>query len=190
VTTFDTVVEVWTADPQLPADMNVIAVGGIAGIDVGWYLNANSVWTAPAAGVTYFTWPQAQAAAAAELDQTTNISVRCVERQQPVPDAWLTYRDSLRAIRDSTTGDPLTPFPPRPVYPPGIPEVPGYPSGESVWPPPGTGSSTLVLPGGASAADANLAPIGPPATATAGRPGAAPAKPPKHGTRKLRFGMG
>ena len=125
----NTVTQLFAADPHINADVRDVST--IVGIDVGWYIGDDGLYHPPGT----FTWAQAQGAASTELDNTTNVAVRCLERQQPVPNTWIIYRDTLRAIRDAPTGDPTAAFPARPAYPPGITAPPNYPSGVSVWPP-------------------------------------------------------
>lgn len=167
--------QVFDTKPDINADVR--DVSHVAGVDVGWYIGSDGNYYPPPG----LQWPQAQQAAMVELDNTTNVSVRCLERQQPVPNDWIVYRDTLRAIRDATTGDPNASFPPRPAYPPNITAPPGYPAGEIVWPPSGGGSTTFILPGGEPSSAVNL----PIPQSTSPQPiGSSPAAP-----RPLRLGM-
>jgi hypothetical protein len=135
----NTVTQLFLSDPHLNADVR--DVSGVPGIQVGWIVDANGQYQPPP---TLLTWEAARQVASSELDQTMNICVRCLELQQPVPQDWIDYRNTLRGFRDSPTGDPTVAFPPRPAYPAGITPPPYFPAGVSVWPPAPPSSSTAA----------------------------------------------
>jgi hypothetical protein len=141
-----TVTQLFPTDPHMNAAVDVRDVSGVTGIAVGWTVDDSGNFHPPVAGNT---WEDARMAASNELTQAMNIVVRCLEKQQLVPNAWIIYRDTLRVVRDSETGDPAAPFPVRPAYPPGIDPPPGYPPGVSAWPPGPAARSSMqvILPG-------------------------------------------
>lgn len=75
------------------------------------------VLAAPMAPVK--TWAVHQQEAALALARSDLTVLRCVEVGVQVPQAWATYRASLRAIVSAQSGDATQALPLRPAYPEG-----------------------------------------------------------------------
>jgi hypothetical protein len=64
-------------------------------------------------------WQAIQTTAQTALDKSDLTVLRCVENGIAVPADWITYREALRAIVRSPSGDPSQLLPAMPDYPPG-----------------------------------------------------------------------
>lgn len=91
----------------------------VNGIEVPMTNEEISAWEAEQQALGAPSWSEYQGLSRAALEDSDVTVLRCIEHGVAVPDEWVAYRKSLRAIVGATSGDATLPLPVRPAYPPG-----------------------------------------------------------------------